>query len=158
MGWLHRDGWGFISLHEKGRLQHHPEPGRKPPASEYNIPLIPGSAIPVNIEQMLERISFAVAYAHSMLLVDVSTIDGDANSVRIDKKRCSAAQEQLSLAKGHLKHLKVAIASQAPGDLPEGCSRLQVITRRPENFILTNIESGAHWRGSSHGVWRRKPE
>lgn len=43
-------------------------------------------------------------------------------------------------------------------DVPQGCTRLQVVTRHPQDYVLQNEQDGTKWRGTVQGGWVAEPK
>ena len=69
--------------------------------------------------------------------------------------RADSSHTQLWLALRELAQLRGLLAADPAAPVPEGCTRLQVVTRHPQDYVLANEEDGSKWRGTEEGKWTR---
>lgn len=152
-GWLNVDGERILTAKQKTSMEQHQGAAGRSAARDYTIPLVPGSLPAADVEQLLQRIESAVRYAGATVSPGNLT-DRQGGWARVHAGRASSSETQLRLALQELTQLRALItAKQSPP--PDGCTRLQVVTRHPQDYVLKNEEDGSTWRGTQDGRWTR---
>ena len=153
-GWLNVDGERILTAKQKQSMEQHQGAAGKSAAREYTVPLVPGCLPAEDIEQMLQRIESAIRYAEATVAPGNMT-DRHGEWARVHSGRATSSHTQLWLALRELAQLRGLLASDPASAVPKGCTRLQVVTRHPQDYVLTNEADGSSWRGTEEGRWKR---
>lgn len=154
VGWLNVDGERILTAKQKQSMEQHQGAAGKSAAREYTVPLVPGSLPAESIEQLLHRLESAIRYAEATVAPG-NTTDRQGEWARVHAGRANSSHTQLWLALRELAQLRGLLAADPAAPVPEGCTRLQVVTRHPQDYVLANEEDGSKWRGTEEGKWTR---
>lgn len=153
-GWLNRDGERILTAKQKLSMEQHQGAAGKSAAREYTVPLVPGSLTAESVAQILQRLESAIRYAEATVAPG-NTTDRQGEWARVHAGRANSSHTQLWLALRELAQLRGLLAADPGAPVPEGCTRLQVVTRHPQDYVLANEEDGSQWRGTEEGKWTR---
>lgn len=153
-GWLNVDGERILTAKQKLSMEQHQGAAGKSAAREYTVPLVPGSLPAESVEQILQRLESAIRYAEATVSPG-NTTDRQGGWARVHAGRADSSHTQLWLALRELAQLRGLLAADPGAPVPEGCTRLQVLTRHPKDYVLANEADGSSWRGTEDGKWTR---
>lgn len=152
-GWLNRDGERILTARQKQSMEQHRGAAGKSAARGYTLPLVPGCLPSGDIEQLLHRVESAIRYAEAAVSPG-NMADRQGEWGRVHAGRARSSHRQLGHALTEIAQLRAALATRQADVPPEGCTRLQVVTRHPHDYVLSNELDGTAWRGTSEGRWK----